>query len=238
MRFFIGLHQPSDVKHFDKPEHQACINWGRLADRRSHIGDCKIILDSRAFSEIFAYGHYRHSVKHHAKMIRHACSIANVEIAVAQDFMCEDVILEKTGLTVWDHQNMTIARYDELMAEDLPCPVMPVLQGFSPAEYVRHIEMYGDRLKPGAWVGVGSVCKRNATPMSVFMVLTAINFFRPDLNLHGFGLKVTALEMPEIWKMLYSADSTGWSAAARLEGRNQNDWREAMAYAKRVQTMH
>jgi hypothetical protein len=231
MQFYVGLHQPSDVKHFKR----ACVNWGRLADRKANVGgNCKIILDSRAFTEISTYGFYRHSVEDHAAMIRYCCGIADVEIAVAQDFMCEDEILEKTKLSVFDHQNMTITRYDELVAQDLPCPVMPVIQGYSPAEYLAHIRQYGDRLKPGMWVGVGSVCKRNASPLSVYMVLMAINFVRPDLRLHGFGLKQTALEMREIREMLFSADSTAWSFAARHEGRNQNDWREACRYADAI----
>jgi hypothetical protein len=232
-RFYVGLHQPSDGKHFD----HACFNWGRLADRKSHIGPCKVILDSRAFTELFTFGYYRHDVEQHAEMIRHACTVANVEIAVAQDFMCEDAVLAKTHLSVFDHQNMTITRYDELLAQDLPCPIMPVLQGYSPGEYVQHIKQYGDRLKPGAWVGVGSVCKRNANPLSVYMVLTAINFYRPDLRLHGFGLKRTALELPEVREMLFSADSTAWSFAARHEGRNRNDWREAARYAAVIEEM-
>lgn len=231
MHFYVGLHQPSDVKHFDR----ACVNWGRLVERKAHVGgDCRVILDSRAFSELSTHRYYRHSVDDHAAQIRYCCQIANVEIAVAQDYMCEDFILARTGLSVFDHQNMTITRYDELLAHDLPCPVMPVLQGYSPGEYIAHIRQYGDRLKPGAWVGVGSVCKRNADPLSVYMVLSAINFFRPDLRLHGFGLKQTALELPEIRELLYSADSTAWSFAARYEGRNGNDWREAKAYADKI----
>jgi hypothetical protein len=234
MQFYVGLHQPSDVKHFS----HACVNWGRLADRKAYVGgDCKIILDSRAFSELATHRFYRHSVEDHAAQIRYCAGIANVEIAVAQDFMCEDFILSRTALSVFDHQNTTITRYDELVAQDLPCPVMPVLQGYSAGEYLAHIRQYGDRLKPGMWVGVGSVCKRNADPMSVYMVLSAINFARPDLRLHGFGLKQTALELPEIREMLHSADSTAWSFAARFEGRNGNDWREAARYAARIDSL-
>lgn len=234
MEFYVGLHQPSDVKHFSR----ACVNWGRLADRKAPVGgDCKIILDSRAFSELAGHRYYRHTVEDHAAMIRYCCGIADIQIAVAQDYMCEDFILQRTGLSVFDHQNMTITRYDELVAQDLPCPVMPVLQGYSAGEYLDHIEQYGDRLKPSMWVGVGSVCKRNADPMSVFMVLNAISFRRPDLRLHGFGLKQTALELPEIRELLHSADSAAWSFAARHEGRNQNDYREAQAYAARIEAL-
>ena len=83
-----------------------------------------------------------------------------------------------------------------------------------------------------AWVGVGSVCKRNAKPGEVFMVLDAIAMARPDLRLHGFGLKATALSEPGVRGLLHSADSMAWSFAARYEGRDRNSWVEARSWEK------
>lgn len=37
--------------------------------------------------------------------------------------------------------------------------------------------------------------------------------------------------------LLHSADSMAWSFAARKEGRNSNDWREAAAFVARIDTM-
>lgn len=70
-------------------------------------------------------------------------------------------MLEKTGLTITDHQRLTIERYDELLRCDTGVYIMPVLQGYAPKDYVSHVRQYGYRLAQGAWVGVGSVCKRN-----------------------------------------------------------------------------
>jgi hypothetical protein len=98
------------------------------------------------------------------------------------------------------------------------------------------MDMYGDRLTPGAYVGVGSVCKRNGDPAAIEAVLSAIKAERPDLRLHGFGVKTTSLKVSQIRDMLYSADSMAWSFAARCQGRNQNDWREAAAFAGRIET--
>jgi hypothetical protein len=104
---------------------------------------------------------------------------------------------------------------------------MPVLQGYDPADYVSHIRQYGDRLARGAWVGVGSVCKRNGNKAAIEAVLWTIKKERPDLRLHGFGLKSTALGSSLVARLLHSADSMAWSFAARMTGRNGNDWREA-----------
>lgn len=234
MRFFTGLHQPSDAKHFAA----AFVSWVRLRTRRSAmvIGDW--IMDSGAFSELSQHGRYRDSVAVYAREIRRWATngSGNLLAAVSQDWMCEPFIVAKTGLSVEIHQRNTIERYDALLEEQLPVYIMPVLQGFDPTDYVRHIAMYGDRLAPGAWVGVGSVCKRNGTPNQVAAVLLAINVARPDLRLHGFGLKTTAIGMPLVRSLLHTADSMAWSYAARREGRNPNDWREAKRWADVIET--
>ncbi len=67
-------------------------------------------------------------------------------------------------------------------------------------------------------------------------MLWAIHQERPDLRMHGFGVKTTALLEPAVRHLLYSADSMAWSYAARREqsGR-QNDWREAERFRLRVE---
>jgi hypothetical protein len=144
--------------------------------------------------------------------------------------MCESFILEKTGMTVKEHQELTVARYDELLRCETGVYIMPVLQGYAPSDYVKHLHMYGSRLAHGAWVGVGSVCKRNGDPRAIEAVLLAIHHHRPDLRLHGFGLKSTALKSGIVDQLLFTADSMAWSYAARMKGGNGNDWREAKRY--------
>lgn len=157
---------------------------------------------------------------------------------------------------VHDHQRLTVERYgllkDAVAARGGQTYIMPVIQGFTPQEYVNCIDLYekAGHLPHGAYVGVGSVCKRNADPDAVLAVLVAVKCCRPDLQLHGFGLKITALGNATIRSMLRSADSMAWSTAARHE-RNRirkqggdwraapspNDWRTAQAYASRVQEL-
>jgi hypothetical protein len=193
-------------------------------------------MDSGAFTEISTHGHYRTSVAEYAAEIRRWAWNGRLLAAVSQDWMCEPWIVQKTGLSVLEHQRLTIERYDALLAEDTEgIYIMPVLQGYAPADYVRHIEMYGDRLAQGAWVGVGSICKRNASPRAVEAVLLAIQAVRGDLQLHGFGLKATALRSALIFDLLATADSMAWSFQARMQGRNANDWREAKRWMRGIE---
>jgi hypothetical protein len=234
MRFFTGLHQPSDAQHFSA----AFVSVNRLRRRKGPFAVGDWIMDSGAFSEVSAHGHYRTTVEEYAAEIRRWSRNGNLLAAVSQDWMCEPWIVERTGLTVADHQRLTIERYDRLVACDTAgVYVMPVLQGYAPSDYERHIDAYGARLAFGAWVGVGSVCKRNGDPSAIAAVLLAIHDRRPDLRLHGFGLKTTALSSGLIQELLTTADSMAWSFNARRNGRNANDWREAKRWTDRIGDM-
>lgn len=232
--FFTGLHQPSDAKHFDG----AFISVNRLRPRKAPIiGVGRWIMDSGAFTELNTFGHYRHSVADYAAEIRRwkTNGSGNLMAAIAQDYMCEPFVIAKTGLSVAEHQTKTIMRFDALRAEDVAgVYIMPVLQGYTADEYVSHIRQYGRRLRLGAWVGVGSICKRNGDPRAIAVVLHAIKTARPDLRLHGFGLKTTALADSLVRSLLVSADSMAWSLNARKNGRNANDWREAVRWAAEI----
>ena len=233
MRFFTGLHQPSDARHFDA----AFVSVNRLRPRVAPMPAREWIMDSGAFTEISTHGRYRTSVADYAAEIRRWATNGSGRLlaAVSQDWMCEPFIVEKTGLSVLEHQRLTIERYDALCAEDCAgVYVMPVLQGFAPDDYARHVAMYGDRLAHGQWVGVGSVCKRNGAPRQVAAVLLAIKTARPDLKLHGFGLKTTALADPLVRAQLETADSMAWSFHARKNGRSANDWREALRWTAAI----
>lgn len=234
-RFFVGVHQPSDAHRVDA----AFISIHRIATRKSSFPVGDWIMDSGAFRTIEVNGGYPEPPEAYAAQISRWARNGNLLAAVTQDYMCERMMLDITGLTVLDHQRLTIERYDALMSCDLGgVYLMPVLQGYTPAEYVQHLEMYGDRLPHGAWVGVGSVCKRNGDPAAIEEVLLAIKRVRPDLRLHGFGIKTTALKSPIVRAFLWTADSMGWSYAARKQGRDGNSIEEALMFAHKINTMH
>lgn len=255
VEFFPGLHQPSDAHRFER----ACICIRRLWRRKKPLGGVKVIVDSGAFMELLLHGEYRESVEAYAGELSrlYTHGIVNIVVAVSQDFMCEDFMLARTGATnaaladlpygpaprsdlIALHQKWTIERYDalkaalsELFPAGIPFPVMPVLQGYAPADYLRHVAAYGPRLTRGMWVGVGSVCKRNSQPKAIADVLAPLARF--GFRLHGFGVKLTALLSAQVRRLLASADSMAWSYSARKQGRSANDWREAMSFVRRIE---
>ncbi|MBW3635010.1 MAG: hypothetical protein KY445_00920 [Armatimonadetes bacterium] len=233
MRFFVGIHDPHQA--FDFAE--CFISVNRLWKRKSDFAVGEWILDSGAFTELDKHGCYREerSVANYAAQIRRWKRCGHLLAAVAQDYMCEPIMLEKTGLSVAEHQRLTVERYDALMAEETGVTILPVLQGFKPRDYAAHIEQYGERLASGAWVGVGSVCKRQGSPFVIMQVLMAIRRVRPDLRLHGFGVKLTSLADGDVRAALYSADSMAWSYSARMQGRSADDPREAHDFIAKIE---
>lgn len=232
MVFFPGLHHPSDAKHFPR----CMISINTIRNRKSAFEVGEWVLDSGAFTELARYGAYRHEPEDYAAEIVRWSTNGTLLWATTQDYMTEPFMLKKTGLTVAEHQRLTIERYDRIRAAVPPhIHILPVLQGYAPEEYVEHIRAYGDRLTPGMWVGVGSVCKRNGKPDTIEAVLRAIRDERPDLRLHGFGLKLTALSSEYVRDNLESCDSMAWSFAARMEGKSGNDWRFAQDYCAKVE---
>lgn len=238
MQFFLGVHHPDMGWPLSLRGVPVCISANTLRDR---LGDVAFVgqsepgwlLDSGAFTQITLKGAFDQTPAEYAAMIRRYGDRpeSGLHIAVSQDYMCEPFVLKQTGLSVVQHQVLTIDRFDAIRAAGTGrVPLMPVLQGWHVADYLRHLELYGDRIKDGDWVGVGSVCKRQGNPRVIEFILAAILRERPGLRLHGFGVKKTALRSQGVRSRLYSADSQAWSFAARREGRDQNDWFEGYTY--------
>lgn len=219
MLIFVGLHSAHGWRF-----KRSFISVTRLRERKSDIRVNDWILDSGAYSTLLLHGGYPHGVEEYATQIKRWRVCGNMLAAVAQDYMCEPHMLERTGKTVLQHQEMTLERYDALKKRVRGTYIMPVLQGYSSEEYVRHLRMYGKRLPKDAWVGVGSVCKRNTDPEQIANVLRAVLAMRPDLRLHGFGVKTSSLRSHAVCSRLYSVDSYAWSIAARwARVKNRND---------------
>jgi hypothetical protein len=125
------------------------------------------------------------------------------------DWMCEPSMLAKTGLSVREHQERTVANYLEIRARG---PFIPVLQGWTIDDYHACVGLYesvGVDLKALPLVGVGSVCRRQRTG-EIADLMESLHAY--GLRLHGFGVK-TGLD--SYGQFLTSADSMAWSFRAR-----------------------
>lgn len=226
MRFFIGMHLLSHSDKFD----DTCIsvNVLRRCRRVSDIPVNNWIMDSGAFTELSLYGRYRYDPGEYAAYVNRFRHCGTLLAAVSQDYMCEMYIRDKTGLTVLEHQRLTIERYDDIRRLVHPdVYVMPVLQGWYPIDYANHARAYGSRIHDNDWIGIGSVCKRQGTPNKIVSIIQSIQSVG-RYRLHGFGVKKTSIRNPFIRDALYSADSMAWSfEGRRLDGKSANNWKYA-----------
>jgi hypothetical protein len=174
-------------------------------------------LDSGGFTELARYGTWDHGPAPHVyadRVRRYRSQIGHLDWAAPQDWMCEPAILAATGLTVAGHIARTVANYLQLRAFAPDLPFIPVVQGWTPADYLHCVDQYqaaGVDLTGAELVGVGSVCRRQATGI-VGEILTGLHLAGVT-RLHGFGVKIQGLAR---WgHLLTSADSLAWSRHAR-----------------------
>lgn len=174
-------------------------------------------LDSGGFSQVAANGRFTFTAEEYVRDVRrYRDEIGNLQWAAPMDWMCESPMLAKSGLTIAEHQRLTVTNFLDLrfLADDLP--FVPVLQGQTLDDYRRCADLYcswGVDLSTSL-VGLGSVCRRQATDEIGEIVG---HFHAQGLRLHGFGCKKGAID--RYGHLLASADSMAWSFAARINQR-------------------
>lgn len=92
-------------------------------------------------------------------------------------------------------------------------PWLPVVQGWTLANYLRHLAMYrqaGVDLTAVPVVGVGAMCRRQGVADARLSLATLA---ARSLRLHAFGVKGRILQACA--RYVASADSLAWSYAAR-----------------------
>lgn len=219
--FYLGVHRPGWLAASPVP---LFISHAVLRDRKSFPrATTSWALDSGAFTEVTKYGCHRMSSKDYAARVHiYYQEIGRMDFAAPQDFMCEPETLERTGLSVKEHQRLTIKNFLELREAAPLIPWMPVLQGWSIFDYITHLEAYeraGVDLRKEPRVGVGSICERQTT-MQAALILNLLD--SEGLQLHGFGLKARGLELAA--PHLRSADSLAWSTHERWDHWEKKRW--------------
>ena len=212
MRFYLGTHMPHWLNDTTVP---LFVSHRRLCNRRRlPRAATRWALDSGAFSEVAGRGRFETTPRQYVRAAdRYAAEIGQLDWIAPQDHMCEPWVLARSELanTVIDAQHWTVNNYLELRAHQPVAPLIPVLQGQTLADYYRHVDMYaaaGVNLEAEPLVGVGSVCRRQAT-RDIAELVAGLHFLR----LHGFGVKTSGLGM--YGRFLTSADSMAWSYNGR-----------------------
>lgn len=218
LMFYLGSHRAWWLTHSPVP---LCVSAHTLAayvpdGRGMPSARIPFTIDSGAYTEIRDHGTWRWDEDTYGGMIYRFmadCGYRPSWVAPL-DWPCEPNVVARSGASVLEHQEWTLESYLYLTREFPHAPWMPVLQGWHPRDYEFHDAMYrkaGIDLADQPLVGLGSVCRRGSIrPIGAI----AEHFARRSYNLHGFGLKTTALRA--FAPYFRSADSLAWSQAARV----------------------
>lgn len=234
MRFYLGTHMPNWLELTSVP---LFVSHRRLMKRRTlpqPIG--RWALDSGGFTELSMHGRWNTPrADYIAAVRRYQAEMPGLDWAAPQDWMCEPWIVDKTGLSVAEHQARTIDNYLRLRAEAPDLPFVPVIQGWERDDYHRHVDAYtaaGVDLRAEQVVGLGSVCRRQSGQEAAGIVRSLAD---RGLALHGFGFKLTGLRL--CGESLASADSMAWSFNARknppIEGHTHKSCANCLPWALR-----
>jgi hypothetical protein len=193
-------------------------------------------LDSGGFSELSLFGSWQTTPTDYVAAVRrYRDEIGGLLWAAPQDWMCEPFMVERTGLSVREHQRRTVDNFVRLRDRAPELPFIPVLQGWTLADYLWCVDLYHRAevdLTQEPAVGLGSVCRRQATGE---IDLIAERLSGLGINLHGFGVKLAGLARYAVF--LSSADSMAWSFTARrspaLAGCTHKSCTNCLRYALR-----
>ncbi len=207
MKFYLGT---DNAKFLETVNIPWFISINRLQNRVSQIKGKDWILDSGGFTMISNHGKYIISPQEYIKIIKKQ----KPKMAFCQDWMCEPHIINKTGLSIQEHQRKTTESYFAL--SKMATEIRPVLQGWHPDDYANHVLQYKKAgVDMNQLFGIGTICSRSGSPSIIKEILKAIHNEHLGIKLHAFGLKITSLQYNHIVNLIESSDSMSWSFDAR-----------------------
>jgi len=215
LKFYMGTHM---LSHIEKASIPLFVSFRQLRKRKKKRfnHEVPICVDSGGFSELSLFGRWTVTPGEYVLELNRLKKLGlKIEWAAIQDYMCEPIMMEKTGLTVEEHQKRTVESLKTLRSLDDSIHFIPVLQGQTLADYLKHFEMYeveGFNLRGERVVGVGSVCRRQSTD-EIAHIMKCLH--AKGLKLHGFGVKTNGLK--KYGEYLESSDSLAWSFNARYD---------------------
>lgn len=205
----LGTHHAGWLK---RPGPSLFVSRARMP-KRPFVAERDFAIDSGGFTELSMKGAWTVPAKVYADEVVRWQGSGRLQWAAIQDWMCEPWILQKTGLSLEEHQKRTCDSFSQLRNIAPEAPWAPVLQGWAPRDYLWHLDLYAQRgwdLTREPIVGVGSVCRRQHMDEAV-TIFRAVH--RAGVRIHAFGLKLSGLE--RAWPYIASSDSLAWSYHAR-----------------------
>ena len=170
--------------------------------------DIPFMMDSGAFAVILKYGKYPFIPEEYAEGIEKW----HPDVAWTMDYPCEPSVQKRGDYNPKKAQEMTIDNQIRLL--DLNANTQMVVQGWEIPDYLANLDKIKEQGLLTEHLGIGSVCRRGQTTQIARIIRAIHNNVPSWVKLHGFGVKVSALENTDAKFELYSADSMSWAIEA------------------------
>lgn len=214
MIVYMTLDHVAYINHVEN----MCWSFKQLRRRKKELPRPlgKFLIDSAGFTELKDHGRYTFTIQEYLDCIRRF----KPDYFVNMDWMCEPAIIQKTGKSIWYHINATIENYYNMVQKLSEVEIkqcIPVIQGWEIKDYLYCIERYEKNGLITPYMGVGSVCRRGSA-REIAKILSIIKGELPNVNLHGFGVKKSVIDLLPS-NILYSIDSAAYMFAQKYNGR-------------------
>ena len=185
-----------------------------LSNARGLAGLC---LDSAGFVAASRYGGFPWTIADYVALAAAypfrwwASADYCVEPEIARD---REEVIDRLSRTIRANRDCRKLAEDFGIAESM----MPVIQGRRPDDYERCVDALAGWLRPGALLGVGSMCRRNVHgPEGLIAVIDHLDRILPaGVRLHAFGVKGAALRfLLPYGRRIASIDSQAYGIDAR-----------------------
>lgn len=196
------------------------IGW-RLGQLRNASGLAALCLDSAGFVAAARYGGFPWTLSDYVSLAAAhpfkwwASADYCVEAEIARD---RDEVIDRLSRTIRANRDCRRLGEDLGIADTL----MPVIQGRRPTDYERCVDALWSSLRPGALIGIGSMCRRDIHgPEGLIAVIDHLDQILPaGVRLHAFGVKGSALPfLLPFEHRIASIDSQAYGISARQAAR-------------------
>ena len=178
-----------------------------------------LFIDNGAYSVFDNHGGYQSSIDEYLEYVAEASEKldGNTELKFTlRDIPCSDEILETTGMTVEEHQELAVNWHEtclqKMHEKGVDAVPVCVLQGQTPDDYARHLRMHNARGTFTPSIGVGSLAGREIDEIREILLRVAEELgWDNRYHIHGFGLPPRAFVCEDIRSLVDSADSSKWS---------------------------
>ena len=186
----------------------------------------KWMIDSGGYSTLASNPEYESSVEEYVDYLTKYED--RIERYVLRDWACEPDLLREWDRDVRQHQNWTIRDHvacrEQVNDRGLDMEPVAVLQGYELEDYLWHYEYLRQHGLLTDHLGIGSICRRGQEQQMQSLLLQVRQEIPDRITLHGFGVKKTVLEDPDVVDALDTVDSNAWENRVSRNPNTPNGW--------------